>query len=635
MTRASSELPVEPGQPLSLKHLAGTAFILGCVSCGAILLNSISWGSGNISILWPSTGLLIGILLCLPRKQWPIYIGVGFAIDLLVNVSMPAPKPLPGMFYLAGCNGIEVALAAWLLKPTFSSQNYLTRPVQLIRFLGYGVVLAPAVASLLASLYLSEPFGKPTLQAFQLWFTADALGVSIVTPLYLGFQRKSPFSKRAWYEVATLLGCLCTISVFVFWQTSLPILFVILPILLLVEVRLGLAGSALGLLAISIIGGYCTALDRGPISLTHFTSLSLRTLTMQSFAFVCMIVVYIMEVVLAERHRLEFNLSASELRFRLLAEGSHDIIMLQDLDRKRQYVSPALNKLLGWDCQEYLDLDRTKLIHPDDFAAVTSLYDQCLAGRAFNTLDYRCTKAEGGYLWVEGNLVLHRDPGTGAPAGFINVLRDISSRKVAEDELNKALNVAESLANIDALTGVANRRSFDEFLEDEWLRAIRARTPTSLLMIDVDHFKRYNDSYGHVSGDHCLRLIAETIASSIHRSTDLLARYGGEEFAVVLPSTDGGGAQAIAEQIRMALEQRQIPHEGNLRGVVTVSIGCATHTPTLRSLPTQLVEIADEALYRAKSAGRDCIALQEGHGVSRVTSKGSNPSIPIQPGQSH
>jgi diguanylate cyclase (GGDEF)-like protein/PAS domain S-box-containing protein len=630
MTRASSESPVETGRPPSLKHLAVTALMLACASCGAVLLNSISWGSGSISILWPSTGLLIGILLCLPRKNWPIYLAVGFGVDLLVNLCTPGTRPLGGMLYLAVGNVIEVAMAAWLLKPTVSPRNYLTRPQQLISFLAYGVVLAPACASLFASLYLAEPFGKPTSQAFQLWFTADALGVSIVTPLYLGFQRQSPFSRRKWYEVASLFVCLCTISTLVFWQTSLPILFVILPILLLVEVRLGLAGSALGLLAISIIGGYSTALGRGPISLTHFTSLSMRTLTMQFFAFVCMIVVYIMEVVLAERHRLEFNLSASELRFRLLAEGSHDIIMLQDLDRKRQYVSPALNKLLGWDCQEYLQLERDQLIHPDDIAAVSVLYEQCRTGKAFNTLDYRCKKEDGGYLWVEANLVLHRDPGTGAPAGFINVLRDISSRKVAEDELNKALNVAESLANMDALTGVANRRSFDEFLEGEWLRAVRARTPTSLLMIDVDHFKRYNDRYGHVSGDHCLRLIAETIASSIHRSTDLLARYGGEEFAVVLPNTDANGAQSIAEQIRTALEQRQIPHEDNSPGVVTVSIGCATQTPGLRSLPTQLIEISDEALYRAKSAGRDCIVLQESRSVGRVTPEMSDPSIPRQ-----
>jgi diguanylate cyclase (GGDEF)-like protein/PAS domain S-box-containing protein len=608
MTLTSPDSLQELDSSISLKHLAGSVIALGCVSCGAVLLNAASWGAGSISILWPATGLLIGILICLPRRQWPVYLLLSVGIDLLTNVFIPPARPFPGMLYLAGCNVIEVSLAAWLLQPVFSPQFYLTRPGQLVRLIAYGVVLAPAVASLFAACYLSGSFGRPTFEAFQEWFTADALGISIITPLYLGFQKRSPFSNRSWYEVASLFALLGAVSVLVFWQTTLPLLFVILPFLLLVEVRLGLAGSTIGLLAVSVIAGYATAHNHGPIALTRFSSLSPRTLTMQFFTFICMIVLYITEVILAERHRLEVDLSASEQRFRLLAEGTHDIIMLQNLEREREYVSPAVTAILGWDRQEFLDLDREELIHPDDQAGVASLYENCLAGRDFNALDYRSKKKDGGYLWLEGNLVLHRDPETGAPVGFIKVSHDISSRKAAEDQLSKALGVAESLASIDALTGVANRRSFDEFFEGEWLRAIRAHTAISVLMIDVDQFKRYNDRYGHISGDNCLKEIARTIASCIRRPTDLVARYGGEEFIVVLPNTDSAGARLIAEQIRSALEQRQIPHEDGAYSVVTVSIGCATQMPQVRSLSTLLVKVADEALYQAKSAGRNCVA---------------------------
>jgi diguanylate cyclase (GGDEF)-like protein/PAS domain S-box-containing protein len=607
MTLDSPELPQEPNSSLSLLHLAATAITLGCVSGGAILLNAASWGAGSISILWPSTGLLIAILICLPRKQWPVYLAVAAAIDLLINEFIPPVRPFPGMLYLAGCNVIEVLLAAWLLQPVFTPLRYLTRPGQLVRLLAYGVVLAPAVASLFAACYLSGSFGRPTFEGFQEWFTADALGISIVTPLYLGFQKRSPFSNRNWFEVVSLFALLCFVSVVVFWQTTLPLLFLILPFLLLIEVRLGLSGSTIGLLAVSVIAGYSTAHNHGPIALTKFTSLSARTLIMQLFTFVCVMVLYITEVILAERHRLEVDLSASELRFRLLAEGSHDIIVLQNLERGRQYVSPAVTTLLGWERQEFLDLDRDQLIHPDDLAGVNRLYEQCLAGRACNPFDFRNKKKDGSYLWLEGNVVLHRDPETGAPASFITVSHDISSRKAAEAELNKALGVAESLASIDALTGVANRRNFDEFFEGEWLRAIRSNAAISVLMIDVDHFKRYNDRYGHISGDNCLKDIARTIASCIHRPADLLARYGGEEFIVVLPNTDSAGARMIAEQIRNALEERQIPHEDSSQSVVTVSIGCATQIPQPRSLSTLLVKIADEALYQAKSAGRNCV----------------------------
>jgi diguanylate cyclase (GGDEF)-like protein len=224
-------------------------------------------------------------------------------------------------------------------------------------------------------------------------------------------------------------------------------------------------------------------------------------------------------------------------------------------------------------------------------------------------LIYRSKRKDGSYLWTEANLVLYRDPETGAPASFINVVRDISNRKAAEDRLSKALNAAENLASIDSLTGVANRRTFDEFIETEWLRGIRTHSDFSVLLVDVDHFKLYNDKYGHVTGDNCLKEIAEAIGTVVHRSTDLLARYGGEEFVVVLPDTDAAGAYVMAEQIRKAVELRQIVHEGAPRGVVTLSVGCATQIPKLESPCTWLIKRADDALYQAKSAGRNCIRV--------------------------
>jgi diguanylate cyclase (GGDEF)-like protein len=133
----------------------------------------------------------------------------------------------------------------------------------------------------------------------------------------------------------------------------------------------------------------------------------------------------------------------------------------------------------------------------------------------------------------------------------------------------------------------------------------------SLLMIDVDHFKSYNDLYGHVMGDACLRQIAVAAQEVLHRTSDLFARYGGEEFAAVLPNTDSRGAQLVAEQIRSAVQLCQLPHSGNLHGVVTVSIGCATHTLTPDSVGNPLLQAADDALYEAKFAGRNRIEIAE------------------------
>jgi diguanylate cyclase (GGDEF)-like protein len=219
------------------------------------------------------------------------------------------------------------------------------------------------------------------------------------------------------------------------------------------------------------------------------------------------------------------------------------------------------------------------------------------------------------YLWMEASMRQYRDAVTNKPVGFVNVVRDISSRKAAEDELTRAFRLVENLAMVDGLTGIANRRRFDETLEQETRRAKRDGSLLSVLMIDVDHFKLYNDLYGHVMGDASLRQIAVASHEVIHRTSDLLARYGGEEFVAVLPNTDSRGAQLVAEQIRSAVEHCRLPHLGSSHGLVTVSIGCATQALTPESIGNTLIEAADRALYEAKSAGRNRVEVFEGLSV--------------------
>ncbi len=174
-----------------------------------------------------------------------------------------------------------------------------------------------------------------------------------------------------------------------------------------------------------------------------------------------------------------------------------------------------------------------------------------------------------------------------------------------------ALNIAlEKIAHLDGLTGLPNRRQFDERLETEWRGAARRRSSVGLLMIDVDFFKRYNDRYGHMEGDEALRRVAGAIRDMAKRTTDLAARYGGEEFAVILPDTELAAAAILAEAIRGEVKRRGIPHDGNPpAGVVTVSVGVAAIVPDARVSPDLLTRAADEALYAAKHQGRDRIAL--------------------------
>lgn len=192
---------------------------------------------------------------------------------------------------------------------------------------------------------------------------------------------------------------------------------------------------------------------------------------------------------------------------------------------------------------------------------------------------------------------------------------DCTERYQKMEELKKMLVKRESEAMLDTLTGIPNRRSFNAFLRQEWGRAKRESVCISLLMIDIDHFKSFNDYYGHSAGDDCLVKIAQVLTASVNRSTDHLSRYGGEEFAAVLPSTDVKGARQVAESLRHNVFDLKIPHEAlNSHDVVTVSVGSATIIP-LTGLAevneTVLIKAADQALYEAKQNGRNTVVVQD------------------------
>jgi diguanylate cyclase (GGDEF)-like protein/PAS domain S-box-containing protein len=187
----------------------------------------------------------------------------------------------------------------------------------------------------------------------------------------------------------------------------------------------------------------------------------------------------------------------------------------------------------------------------------------------------------------------------------VETLRDMTDQKRAETAL-------KTLAAKDGLTGLANRRAFDQSLESEWLRAQRSRKPLSLLFVDVDHFKLFNDKHGHQSGDECLRAVAAIVGSQTLRPTDLAARYGGEEFAIILPETDGAGAIELAERIRKAVMDLRIVHGAARAGShVTLSVGVATQVPGLDIGPDCLLGQADQALYAAKRLGRNRVTSAE------------------------
>jgi diguanylate cyclase (GGDEF)-like protein/PAS domain S-box-containing protein len=255
--------------------------------------------------------------------------------------------------------------------------------------------------------------------------------------------------------------------------------------------------------------------------------------------------------------------------------------------------------------------------------AVDDIYTQKLQPDQLQFLEFFKIRAEvvvpllhDQTLW--GLLVVHQcDRARAWQTADVRLLQNLSTQvsiAIHQARLNhdllRANEQLKKIAFLDGLTQVANRRRFEQYLHQEWRRLAREQAPLSLIMCDIDYFKNFNDLYGHQAGDSCLRRVARSLSRSVKRPADLVARYGGEEFAVILPGTDLVGAERVAEDLRIAVRSRRIPHAGSkVEAFVTLSLGVATCMPAPDSKPDQLVRKADEALYLAKHRGRDRIEL--------------------------
>jgi diguanylate cyclase (GGDEF)-like protein/PAS domain S-box-containing protein len=319
--------------------------------------------------------------------------------------------------------------------------------------------------------------------------------------------------------------------------------------------------------------------------------------------------------------RAQSALRESQAQLGLIVEHSSDVIMLIGLDGIRSYVSPAVERLLGWRPEEMvgsaalLGSSPREFVHPDDQQVLMDARTALQAGSVGEySVCFRHLRRDGSWLWVDSRArVRVRADGPG-PTGIVVTLRDATDRKTAEIKLEEALEQMERMAATDGLTGLANRRHFDVVADREWRRCRREHQPLSVLLLDADHFKHFNDRYGHPAGDGCLRDIASQLAAAAQRPGDLAARYGGEEFLLLMPNTERDGAMRMAERVRELVLDLDIAHEGSpAPGVVTVSIGGATVWPkdpeTGPSSVNALLAAADTALYQAKNGGRNRVVI--------------------------
>ncbi|MGI4829462.1 MAG: GGDEF domain-containing protein [Janthinobacterium lividum] len=318
-----------------------------------------------------------------------------------------------------------------------------------------------------------------------------------------------------------------------------------------------------------------------------------------------------MGALLDEREAADKEIRKGQSIYHTLLDHSQDMILLSSMDGSTRYVSPGVRALSGWTPAEFVSFLPLDTMHVEDRPLARGIIESLREGKTERQFRYRIRCKDGRYRWVEASMLSYGDETSSQLTGYVATIRDISAHALLEqawseerDELAQQNKFLSALAGNDELTGIANRRTFNRMLTQEVHRHKRLKNSLSLLMFDVDFFKKYNDRYGHPMGDDVLKTVATVLVES-SRATDLAARVGGEEFAVLLPDTDAPGALHVAARILARIRELQIVHDESPFGFTTLSIGSATWEAEATGEEAHLIQQADRSLYESKRSGRN------------------------------
>lgn len=615
--------------------LALDALIMGAgVFLLAVGLKALTGDANAPSSLWLANGFALGLLLTTSRARWPLLLAVSVLANAASAVALRSDPSV--ILWVALFNALEVLVAAAFLHGVIRTASDITTRARFLQFLSVAVLLAPAVMVIALGVFDYVTGRSFTALAAQRIFISHALGIAIMAPVMLSLRSgelRQYLGRDAIAESAITLLVLILTSSLVFYQSILPLLFLIFPPMMRVAYRGGFAGTAVALLLVVLIGTFATATGHGPVAavqrnggLSDWPLLADGYIVLQLFLASLLFSLFPMIVSLAEGQRAHRATEELQNRLRLLMDHSSDVIILTDLDGLRLYVSPAVRDVVGFEPEQFLRLTWRDYVHEADQAEVGAQIEEARLARSTRVLTFRIRPANGGEVWVEANVKHFRDRtfelmqsekdrgvrpncGPDGDEGFVITLRDITMSHRAEQELARANAELAALVRKDPLTGLANRRAFDEVLQRAWGEALAGGWPIAVLMIDVDHFKQFNDCYGHQRGDLCLRDVAVAIISGLFHPDDVAARYGGEEFAVILPRTTTDNAAQVAERIRRGVHDLRRPHVAAPLGYLTISVGVAAAWPVRHGEPLAVVRAADEALYTSKHEGRNRTTL--------------------------
>ena len=583
--------------------------------------------------IWPLTAVQVSIALgdWSTSRSRAIQLFSAFAGHIIAGRVLGLPLWIGT--WLAAVQILEVAAIIVVLSPNILKFEDLKRRTNVLRF-----CLVAFLVPLVSVAMVAKPISALTRASlFQSWLIAapsDCLGIAAILPALLLLW--SPES-RDLRRFRPLLGrVLCSSSLLVlaalviFLQDSKPLLFLVFPPLVVLLFVTGLEGAAFASLAVTAVAGWATVHGHGPIWLMHTRSPNAHILFLQIFLATIVAVSMPVGALLSELQEADRSAREGESISNILIQNAEDMIVLSTLDGTRRFVSPAVQSITGWTGNEYLALGPLGGIYPEDREFVSEIIDSLMEGEMRQSLRHRMLCKDGSSRWVETSFRGFTDSRSDRIVGFVATVRD-ASQQMENEEVWLAETAAlatqnrqlSDLAMKDELTGVANRRAFNAIIEYEFERHARSANPLSLLMLDVDHFKRYNDTLGHPAGDVCLRRLAQTVESRVHRTNDRVARVGGEEFAVVLPETDENGARKVAQDILDTVSSLGMAHPGSPLGRVSVSIGLATVRPTKGDSSASLIQQVDQALYASKQSGRNRFSVS---GDIRIATQVATPS---------
>ncbi|MEL7334068.1 MAG: diguanylate cyclase, partial [Cyanobacteria bacterium J06560_2] len=313
-----------------------------------------------------------------------------------------------------------------------------------------------------------------------------------------------------------------------------------------------------------------------------------------------------------EREQAEIAWQESQRFIQGIIDASTNILYVDSFaDGSNFYINRWIQNVLGYtptDLQKLGPHYLEKLVHADEKPHMAEERRKLAAINDGEVVEneYRFRHRQGNWRWLLCRETVFQRDDDGQPTQIFGTATDITKHKHAEVALKEFNAELERLARMDGLTQVANRRSFDEYLAQEWENLGSGRSALSLILCDIDYFKSFNDTYGHQAGDVCLRRVAKAIEKAVKRSTDLVARYGGEEFAIILPNTNHVGVKRVAEEIQKAIKKLSILHScSEVSDYITLSLGLSSIVSTENAHPDMLVASADQGLYQAKYSGRD------------------------------